>query len=99
MEQIKVSSNNSAICFHVKELAQDRVHSASLRSLFYANNNKFYPLEWADGFYVLLKWVGGFCVIDNKSFFECVHIQEGQDVTILALICHIDVYMHSMCIW
>jgi len=38
-----------------------------------------------------------FCVIDNKSYLECVHIQEGQDVTVLALICHFDLYMHSMC--
>jgi len=30
----KVLSDNSAICFHVKELVQDTVHSASSRSLF-----------------------------------------------------------------
>ena len=40
-----------------------------------------------------------FCIIDNKSYSECVHKQEAQDVTVLALICHFDLYMHSMCFW
>jgi len=30
----KGPSDNSAICFHVKELVQDQVHSSSSRSLF-----------------------------------------------------------------
>ena len=48
---------------------------------------------------MLIKWVDGVCVIDNKSFSECMHIQEGQEVTVVLLICHIDLNMHSVCIW